>query len=215
VIRPWISTNLSVSIDGKISSVAHRPSGWTSRGDHARLIELRRGADALMVGRGTLEADRMTMNVPDQEWQPLRCVVSRRGVFDPGHPLFHSPGGEIHLLVTENPNCVPPFGKVHHGTLAEFLATLAENHAVKRLHCEGGGGLIRSLAELDAIDEFHVTLAGHTLFGGHGAPTATGLPGDFLQRSVEFEMTDFDPRPESGECFLSYRRIVQCVSPSS
>jgi riboflavin biosynthesis pyrimidine reductase len=206
VIRPWISTNLAVSIDGKISSVARRASGWTTREDHARLIDLRRGADALMVGRGTLEADRMTMKVPDQPVQPLRCVVSRRGVFDPGHPLFHSPGGEIHLLVTENPGCDPPSGTVHHGTLAEFLTTLTEQHGVKRLHCEGGGGLIRSLAEMDAIDEFHLTLAGHTLFGGHGAPTATGLPGDFLPRSLEFEMSHFDPRSESGECFLSYRR---------
>lgn len=159
-----------------------------------------------MVGRGTLEADRMTMKVPDQKWQPLRCVVSRRGVFDAAHPLFHSPGGEIHLLVTENPDCDPPCGTLHHGTLAESLAKLAEKHGVQRLHCEGGGGLIRALAELDGIDEFHLTLAGHTLFGGHCAPTATGLPGDFPPCSVEFEMTDFDPQPGSGECFLSYRR---------
>ena len=215
MIRPWISTNLAVSIDGKISSVARRPSGWTSREDHARLLELRRGADALMVGRGTLEADRMTMNIPDQPRQPLRCVVSRRGVFDLGHPLFHTPGGEIHLLVTENPVCDPPCGTVHHGTLAGFLTTLAEQHGVKRLHCEGGGGLIRSLAELDAIDEFHLTLAGHTLFGGHGAPTATGAPGDFLPCSLAFEMSHFDPIPESGECFLSYRRVAQCVPDCS
>lgn len=207
VIRPWISTNLAVSIDGKISSVARRPSGWTSREDHARLLDLRRGADALIVGRGTLEADRMTMKISGQERQPLRCVVSRRGVFDAAHPVFHSPGGEIHLLVTENPGCNPPCGTVHHGTLAEFLTTLAERHAVQRLHCEGGGGLIHALAEMDAIDEFHVTLAAHTLFGGHDAPAATGLPGDFLPGSVEFEMTHFDPRPGSGECFLSYRRL--------
>ena len=148
----------------------------------------------------------MTLKVPGQEWQPLRCVVSRRGLFDAAHPLFHSPGGKIHLLVTENPDCDPPCGTLHHGTLEEFLATLAEQHGVQRLHCEGGGGLIRSLAELDAIDEFHLTLAGHTLFGGHGAPTATGLPGDFPPCSVEFELTHFGPQPESGECFLSYRR---------
>ena len=215
MIRPWISTNLAVSIDGKISSVAHRPSGWTTREDHARLLELRRGADALMVGRGTLEADRMTMKVPGETQQALRCVVSRRGVFDFGHPLFQSPGGEIHLLVTENPDCDPPCGLVHHGTLAGFLTILAEQHGVKRLHCEGGGGLIRSLAQLDAIDEFHLTLAGHTLFGGNDAPTATGIPGDFLPYSREFEIAHFDPRPESGECFLSYRRHDQCAAPSS
>lgn len=213
--RPWVSTNLAISIDGKISSAARRPSGWTSREDHARLLDLRRGADALMVGRGTLEADRMTLNVPGRSVQPLRCVVSKAGIFDAAHPLFHSPGGAIHLLVTANPGCTPPSGVLHTTSLAEFLATLAGNHGVEHLHCEGGGALIRSLAELDAIDEFHITLAGHTLFGGHEAPTATGMPGGFLDPALIFEMTLFDPRPKSGECFLSYRRVAQCADPSS
>lgn len=197
-------------MDGKISSVARRPSGWTSREDHLRLLELRRGVDALMVGRGTLEADQMTLAVPGDSVQPLRCVVSRSGIFDAGHPLFHSAGGEIHLLVTENPVCAPPpAGILHRQQLREFLATLVSSHGVKRLHCEGGGGLIRSLAELDAIDEFHLTLVGHRMFGGVGAPTATGAVGGFLACALEFELAHFDARPATGECFLSYRRVVQ------
>jgi riboflavin biosynthesis pyrimidine reductase len=210
VNRPWVSTNLAISIDGKISSVARRPSGWTTCEDHQRLLDLRRGADALLVGRGTLEADRMTLRVPGQAVQPLRCVVSRLGVFDAGHPLFQSSGGEIHLLVTDNPGCdVPAAGVLHRESLAEFLTSLVKNHGVKKLHCEGGGGLVRSLAALDAIDEFHITLAGHTIFGGANAPTATGAGGGFLERALEFEMTHFDPRPGAGECYLSYRRAVQ------
>jgi hypothetical protein len=77
--RPWISTNLAISLDGKISSAAFHPSGWTSREDHARLHELRRPADALLVGRGTLVADRMALTVPGKAVQPLRCVVSTTG----------------------------------------------------------------------------------------------------------------------------------------
>ena len=203
--RPVISINLALSADGKISSVAKRPSGWTSQEDHARLLELRKGADALLVGRGTLEADRMTMKSPGD---PLRCVVSRSGGFDPAHPLFHTPGGAVHLLVTEGPAPEIPGATLHSGTLAGFLGMLA-GLGVKRIHCEGGGELVRELAELDAIDEIHLTWAGHTLFGGREAPTLSGVPGDFLPRSREFELTEFDPRPESGECFLSYRRKAQ------
>ncbi len=77
---------------------------------------------------------------------------------------------------------------------------------VRHLHCEGGGQLIRALAELDAIDEFHVTLAGHALFGGMEAPTATGIGVDFLPASLDFALSHFEPRPDMGECFLSYRR---------
>jgi riboflavin biosynthesis pyrimidine reductase len=206
--RPWISTNLAVSADGKISSVDRRPSGWTSSEDHARLLKLRQTADALLVGRRTLEEDRMTLTVPGKAVQPLRCIVSRSGEIPADHPVFQKPGGSIHLLITGEVRVAPPPGAtLHRGYLAGFLETLATDLAVKHLHCEGGGTLIRMLAELDAIDEFHLTLAGHTLFGGADAPTATGVPADFLPRSLDFTLNHFEPRPDLGECFLSFRRI--------
>jgi 2,5-diamino-6-(ribosylamino)-4(3H)-pyrimidinone 5'-phosphate reductase len=207
--RPKISTNLAISADGKISSVSKRPSGWTSPQDHTRFLELRENADAILVGRGTLEADQMTMTAKGRS--PLRCVISRTGRIDPKHPIFSTPGGEIHLLVTGPAD--PPTGFestspviVHRMSLETFLETLADVYQVKSLHCEGGGELIRSLAEMDAIDEFHVTLAGHTIFGGEKAPTTTGIPRDFLPKSTGFEVGRFEARPEIGECFLTYRR---------
>ncbi len=207
MVRPRISTNLALSADGKISSSPPRPAGWTSRADHARLLELRENADAILVGRGTLDSDRMTMTVPGKTTQPLRCIVSRTGRMDPDYPIFSKPGGDIHLLVTGELKGGQPSGvHIHQQTIAEFLETLARKHHVKHLHCEGGGQLIRALAELDAIDEFHLTLAGHTLFGGLDAVTATGTSANFLPRSVEFQISHFEPRAAEGECFLSYTR---------
>ena len=203
--RPHLSLNLALSADGKISSVARRPSGWTSKDDHARLLELRKGAGALLVGRGTLEADRMTMKAPGDPW---RCVVSRSGRFDPAHPLFHTPGGPVHLLVTEGAAAEIPGATTHKDSLAAFLGTLADA-GIGRVHCEGGGELVFALAELDAIDEIHLTLAGHTLFGGSNAPTLGGIPTGYLPATRDYELTDFEPRLGTGECFLSYRRKAQ------
>jgi 2,5-diamino-6-(ribosylamino)-4(3H)-pyrimidinone 5'-phosphate reductase len=200
--RPLVSINFALSADGKISSAQKRPSGWTSRDDHARLLELRKNADALMVGRGTLESDRMTMKAPRD---PLRCVVSRSGEFDPAHPLFHAPGGAIHLLATEGKGREIAGAVLHHGSVVEFLEELA-GLGVRHVHCEGGGELVFALLECDLVDEIHLTWAGHTLFGGRGAPTVSGVPGEFLPASRAYELTEFDPRPETGECFLSYRR---------
>lgn len=205
--RPWISTNLAVSADGKISSVPPRPSGWTSAEDHARLLALRKDADALLVGRGTLEADRMTMTVPGKTSQPLRCIVSRRGRINPEHPIFSTSGGAIHLLVTGDFAVTDPLGlNVHRQSLVEFLRILANDYQVRHMHCEGGGELICALAELDVIDEFHLTIAGHTVFGGLDASTATGIPSAFLPHSVNFRLASFEPRPQTGECFLTYKR---------
>ncbi len=202
--RPRISTNLAISADGKISSAAHLPSGWTSEADRERFLALRENTNAILVGRGTFENDRMTMTGPRN---PLRCIVSRTGKIDPAHPIFSKPGGPIHLLVTgkmETP--APPSVIVHQTTLENFLQILATDHHVENLHCEGGGELIRELAALDAIDEFHLTIAGHTIFGGQSAPTATGIAGGFLPASRHFEISHFEHRPDLGECFLTYVR---------
>ncbi len=201
--RPRISTNLAISADGKISSASRIRSGWTSREDHQRLLDLRADADALLVGRGTLENDRMTLTAPRN---PLRCIVSHSGRVDPSHPIFAKPGGPIHLLVTGNEiAAIPPGVAVHQTTLAGFL-TLLRSYGVEKLHCEGGGTLIKALADLDVIDEFHLTLAGHTLFGGNDAPTPTGIAEKFLPASRRFELTRFEPLPGPGECFLTYSR---------
>jgi 2,5-diamino-6-(ribosylamino)-4(3H)-pyrimidinone 5'-phosphate reductase len=206
--RLTVSINFALSADGKISSVGKRPSGWTSKEDHARLLELRKNADALMVGRGTLEKDRMTMKAPHH---PLRCVVSRSGEFDPAHPLFHTPGGAIHLLATEGKCREIPGAILHQGSLEGFLAELA-GLGVRHVHCEGGGELVFALLERDLVDEIHLTWAGHTLFGGREAPTISGVSGNFLPASREFELTEFSPQPETSECFLSYRRKREAVA---
>lgn len=206
--RPWISTNLAISADGKISSAGHQASNWTSSADHGRLLALRAGADALMVGRGTLVVDRMSMIVPGKPIQPLRCIVSSgAGSIPPDHPLLQTKGGAVLWLVTGVPVSSLPDGvMIHRSSLAVFLHELASTHGVRHLHCEGGGQLVRELASMDVIDEFHATIAGHAVFGGANAPTATGIPAAFLQHSAEFELSCFEPHPDLGECFVSYRR---------
>lgn len=205
--------NLAVSADGKTSDVAGRPSGWTSKADHERLLELRATAGALLVGRRTLVADRMTLTCPGKEIQPLRCVVAGSGGVPDAHPLFARAGGAIHWLVTgDSPSLslrFPVEVTVHRGSLADFLTNLKTQLGVDHVHCEGGGTLIRILAEMDAIDELHLTLAGHTLFGGQKAPTPTGSPADYLPKSLDFRISGFEASPETGECFMSYRRHAQ------
>ena len=154
------------------------------------------------------------MTVPGQIKQPLRCVVSRSAQLDLSLPIFSTPGGQIHWLATdEESNRVENSMKggviVHHGSLEKFLGCLANEYHIKRIHCEGGGQLIRSLAELNWIDEYHLTIAGHTLFGGFQAATATGIPGDFLKNSLQFEISEFLPNPVNGECFLTYHKIAK------
>ena len=212
--RPRILINFAITADGKTSTVRMDPAHFTSKADLKRLLEIRKRADAILVGRGTLEADQMSLTIPAEcqpQKQPLRCVVSRSGKFDLDHKIFRTAGGPIHLLATDpgpeyNAAIYRQGGAtVHNGTLRDFLHRLKTEHEVSTLLCEGGGSLVRALAELDAIDEINLTFAGHTLFGGHDAPTITGALGAHLPASLEYRLAVFDPR-DNAECFLTYER---------
>ena len=205
--KPSVSLNLAISADGKISDTLSRPSGWTSPADHARLLDLRRHADALLVGRRTWLADRMTLCSPGSPRPPLRCLVTRHGELDPDHPMFHTPAGEIHVLCTESPPTPPRTAGVHFhtGTLAAFLATLHDTQNIRHIHCEGGGFLVRELLRIDAVDTLYLTLAGHTIFSGLDSPTLSGLPDmEFPRQSTKLSLSAFEPDPATGECFLTY-----------
>jgi riboflavin biosynthesis pyrimidine reductase len=201
-----ISANFAISADGKISSLHQRPSGWTSRLDFARLLDLRRQADAIFVGRRTLVADQMSLTIPHATRQPLRCVASASADFSGDEKIFQTPGGAIHLWGPRPTNPLPANVTVHSGDLTSFLMHLHNEQGVGHLHCEGGGALMRMLIEQIGVDHIHLTWAAHTLFGGKKSATLTGLPDLPMIASQHYELSYFEPLIEHQEVFLSYRR---------
>lgn len=197
-----ISANFAISADGKITCVRGRPSGWTSSQDHARLLELRKTADAILVSHGTLKADRMTLTVAQQPL-PLRCIISHAGEISPDEKIFHTLGAEIIILSTYEPKNKIPHVTYHIGNLLEHLAWLEKERGITQLHCEGGGMLMRELLKHQLVDTLHITWAAHTLFGGN-APTLTSLCGDFFPSSLHYKLTHFAPIENEGEVFLTY-----------
>jgi len=59
-----IVLNFALTADGKISTTSKSPAHFTSKADLDRLHEIRSQADAILVGRGTLEADQMSLTTP-------------------------------------------------------------------------------------------------------------------------------------------------------
>ena len=85
---------------------------------------------------------------------------------------------------------------------ATALATLRSEYGVKRLVCEGGAQIFRTLLTAGLIDEIHLTLTPR-IFGGAGAPTLTGIAGAFLPQSTNLHLKSMEV--VEGECFLRYR----------
>lgn len=221
--RPRVIANFALTADGKVSTRQFTPTGFTQPADKRRLLEIRARGDALLVGAGTVEADSMTMRLPagdlrarreseGRPGEPLRVIITNRGQLDPGGKVFREGGAPRVVFSTgrmpeKTRARLAPLADVwlfasEAVDLAAALRILREEYRVRTLVCEGGPTLFRSLLEISAVDELHLTWAG-LIFGGAKAPTLTGLPGNFLPRTVQARLVTMEPG--EGECYLTYR----------
>jgi 2,5-diamino-6-(ribosylamino)-4(3H)-pyrimidinone 5'-phosphate reductase len=223
-LRPLVILHFAVTADGKVSTSNHTSARFTSTRDKQRLLEVRALADAILVGRGTLETDNMSMDLPDQRLRerrikegksecPLRVILSASGNISISLSVFEKGDAPIVIYSTERMapaqrRLLSEHAAVHVSgsdglDLFWLLWHLYEHYLVRSLVCEGGPTLVKALAQADVIDEIYLTIAAK-IFGGLAAPGLTGLPGEFLPASRHFQLIDLD-RGEN-EFYLRYRR---------
>ena len=225
--RPLVIANFAITADGKISTRNRTPSLFTSPRDKRNLLGIRAGVDAVLVGRGTVASDAMTMGLPDDSFRaqriargqaefPLRVVVTNSGRLSSKLRLFQARAGPLVIFTADQMSRATESRLQALGAeirrqrgravnLGKMLAELRADHAVKTVVCEGGAALMRSLLEAELVDRIHLTLC-PVIFGGKRAPTLTGLPGAFLPRAIKLKMIAMDVSTE-GECFLEYRVV--------
>ena len=223
-LRPLVILHFAVTADGKVSTNRYTPTHFTSARDKQRLLEIRALADAIIVGRNTLETDQMVMDVPDERVRqrrrqqgkseyPLRVILSGSGNISTASRVFEKGNAPILIYSTERMassqrTLLSELATVYLSGSGELdilwlLWHLYEHYQVRSLVCEGGPTLVKTLAQADAIDEIYLTIAAK-IFGGSAAPGLTGLPGEFLPASRHFELIDFDRGDNEG--YLRYRR---------
>ncbi len=221
--RPFVTANFALTWDARISTRRGTPSDFSSARDKRRLVEIRSECDAVLVSAKTVSADQMTMGLPDpklraarvkrgQEAYPLRVLLTNSGRIDPKLRIFEKDFSPIVIFSTtrmpaRTQAALAPKADVwlHESatvSLPSILATLRAEYGVKRLVCEGGAQVFRSLLTAGLVDEVHVTFAPH-VFGGKDAPTLTGIAGKFLPKSVPLRLRAMGVIGD--ECFLRYR----------
>lgn len=220
--RPHVSVNFAITWDGRITTRTSGPVTFSSKLDKRRLLEIRALADAVMVSVTTAKVDRMTMGLPDEGLRaarkvraqgeyPLRVLISNSGRIDPALPVFQKDFSPIVIFsTTRMPRSVQAAlgekadlrladsGQVD---LADLLRVLRREYKVRRLHCEGGGQLFRSLLAENLVDEIYLT-ACPRLFGGAKTTTLTGAPDAFLPSSTRASLIEM--QVHGDECFLRY-----------
>ena len=215
-----------MTVDGKITTRGFGPVDFTSREDKVHLFRQRARADAVLLGHSTLKRDNVRLGLPEdlkearikrgQTPGPLRVIVSNAGRVDNQLKIFQSAPAKAGAVVIFSTKRMPKevrtalreknatlhLSETKDVDLVEMLRILRRDYKVRRVACEGGPILFRSLLELGLVDELNLTIAPY-LFGGADAPTLTGLSKEFLPASMHCVMTDM--RVVGDECFLTYR----------
>lgn len=206
-MRPTVTVNCAASIDGKIAVRLRRQTRLSSSEDLERLKALRAGADAILVGVGTVMADDPGLLAPlGSGKRPLRIVLDSKGRTPPTARVLD--GRAPTLIVTAEPSSATfpnaevlrlGRGRVDLGALLDELG----RRGVARLLVEGGGEVIHSFLAARLADELFVFVADLVL-GGRDAPTlADGEGASTLEEAVRARFVSAQ-RLEGG-LLLHYR----------
>ena len=162
---PFVTVKVAQSLDGKIATRTG-DSKWISGDDSRRYVhELRRKADAVMVGANTVRRDDpLLLSRLSRGKQPVRVIVSGRSGISPGARVFSDPY-KTPVIVVRPDGCSGK--KVD---LNKLLRELAKK-GITNILVEGGGELIASLVEKKLVDRFLIFIA-PKIIGGRDAKTA-------------------------------------------
>jgi diaminohydroxyphosphoribosylaminopyrimidine deaminase/5-amino-6-(5-phosphoribosylamino)uracil reductase len=197
--RPHVTLKAAMTLDGKIAAV-DGASRWIT-GEAARLEghRLRFGADAVLVGIGTVLADDPQLTVRHPELpakEPLRVVVDSRlrmpgdaRVLRAGDParvvvacVAPAPAGPAAALRARGVRVLELAGDAGRVDLRALLEALRAMDVIAVL-VEGGGELGGALAEAGLVDRVAFFLAPR-LVGGAEAPGPLGGRGRPLKEAL-------------------------------
>jgi len=188
--RPYVALNMVSSLDG-ITAMGGKAAGLGSPTDRRTMRTLRSKADAVMIGAGTLRAERLSLGLDASEGrsQPLAIIVTDSGDVPLEEHLIVPEGQEVLILLSD---AAPERVVERLGNLAlvlrmptdssgavdleEALRVLTTERGVEVIVVEGGPGLNHALISRHLVDELFLTVAPE-LLGGTADQTLTMLRG--------------------------------------
>jgi riboflavin-specific deaminase-like protein len=214
--RPFVATNFAATVDGR-ATIGGVSGPIGSDADTAMLVGLRTRFDAVMIGAGTMRAERYGRIVGDQEQRerrerlglphdPLMVIVSGRLDLPWDAPLFTAGGGRVLIFTASEadpPETATSLRVVRHdGAVdpARALQHLRQERGIRALLCEGGPHLHSQLWAGDLVDDLFLTTAPRLT----GAEAPRILEGKALPSIAELELAWL--LEQGGELFSRYRR---------
>lgn len=212
--RPYLALKLAVSIDGRIAPAGGRRVWLTGPESRREVHRLRAGFDAVMVGRGTWEADdpRLTARGPvAPRVPPVPVLLDRPGRATPKLRALRAATGAWGILATA-PEQAPALRR-RVGGIADVLATptnprgldldallgALHRRGVARVLCEGGGRVAASLLAARLVDRIYLFVA-PVFVGGDGVPAfPLDAPAGAPESGTATAFPDNDGRTRDGD----------------
>jgi riboflavin-specific deaminase-like protein len=212
--RPFVAMNFAATVDGR-ATIGGVSGPIGSEDDTRMLSRLRERFDAVMIGAGTMRAERYGPLAAGEaaqarresaglEARPLMVLISGRLDLPWDASLFTAGDGRVVIFTgsdEEAPGVATPLEVVRHEggvDLAAALAHLRREHGVRALLCEGGPRLHAELQAGGLADELFLTVA--PKLAGAGPAILEGE----LPAVAELELAWL--LEAGGELFARYRR---------
>jgi diaminohydroxyphosphoribosylaminopyrimidine deaminase/5-amino-6-(5-phosphoribosylamino)uracil reductase len=207
--RPHVALKLAVSLDDGIGRRSEGRVHVTGEIARRHVQALRARFNAILVGRGTVEADdpELTSRLPGLEIRaPIRVILDSEGRLDRGKRVFTTGSSPTWILTAEESAAeqaareLPPAGDGYIRRLGVARAPgggLDLDAALRRLAAEGvtlllvegGARVARGFLEADLVDEI-LLFRSPVALGGDLVPALAGLPLGEIERSRRFRKTE-------------------------
>ena len=198
--RPFVAMNFAATVDGR-ATIAGVSGPIGSDADTAMLVGLRTRFDAVMIGAGTMRAERYGP-LPDDR---LLVIVSGSLDLPWDAPLFTEGGAPVLIFTAsdaEPPATETPLDLVRDEGAVDLVAALRhlrKERGVRAVLSEGGPRLHAEMQAAGLVDELFLT-------------TSPKLAGGAAPRILEGELPEVERLElawlleEDGELFARYRR---------
>jgi riboflavin-specific deaminase-like protein len=222
LVRPHVSVNLAMSLDGKISTYRREQIVMGTEHDRRLMDVLRSKADAVIIGAGTVRHDGHPIAIRYDDLKEKRLarglsphpinVVLSRGLDLPASKRFFKAKDTEKIIYTTR---MAPAARVRRlGKLAEVVVLPKKSlqprdvledlgtRNVKKVLLEGGGELHFAFEKDEVVDEIYLTLT-PKLLGGVAAPTV--LDGRGFTAAAHPSLQLISSRRVGDELYLRYR----------
>lgn len=212
--RPYLLMNFAATVDGR-ATIDGRSGPIGSRTDMEMLQRLRTRVDAVMIGAGTMRAERYGRMVSDPALRAYRertllthdplAVIVTRGLDLPWDASLFTNGGGRCVIFTqtdeEPPETATPVTCVCQPDgveLEEALGWLLRERGIRSVLCEGGPTIHGELQAKGLVDELFLTIA-PKLAGRDERSILTSPLGDVIGLDLTWLLES------EGELFTRYR----------